>query len=57
MSEKKFPKVVKWLDRVREVSNEHYNEAYEFLNKKSKQPVQAKLWADLVRISLNKSQF
>lgn len=57
MSEKKFPKVAKWLDRVREVSNEHYNEAYEFLNKKSKQPVQAKLWADLVRISVNKSQF
>lgn len=43
MSDKKFPKVVKWLDRVREVSKEHYTEAYEFLNKKSKPAVQAKL--------------
>lgn len=37
VSEKKFPKVVKWLDRVREASKDHYEEAYEFINKKSKQ--------------------
>lgn len=37
MSEKKFPKVVKWLERVREASKDHYEEAYEFINKKSKQ--------------------
>ncbi|KAH8418674.1 hypothetical protein KR222_009622 [Zaprionus bogoriensis] len=43
VSEKKFPKVAKWLERVREASKPHYDEAYEFVNKKSKPaPLQAK---------------
>lgn len=43
VNEKKFPKVAKWLDRVREASEPYHEQAYAFLHKKSKQKVEAKL--------------
>ncbi|XP_034479982.1 glutathione S-transferase theta-3-like [Drosophila innubila] len=43
VDDKKFPKVAKWLDRVREAAHPYYDEAHAFVNKKSQQPAQAKL--------------
>ncbi|EDW35564.1 GL17152 [Drosophila persimilis] len=43
VSEKKFPKVVKWLERVRESSNPYFDEAHNFVYQKSKQAVSAKV--------------
>ncbi|ALC40450.1 CG30000 [Drosophila busckii] len=43
VSEKRFPKVAKWLEQVREAANPYHDFAHEFVNKKSKQAAQAKL--------------
>ncbi|KAL7735775.1 hypothetical protein ACLKA6_017782 [Drosophila palustris] len=43
VNEKKFPKVAKWLDRVRESTQPYHDQAYAFVNKKSQQAAQAKL--------------
>ncbi|EDV98112.1 glutathione S-transferase theta-1 [Drosophila grimshawi] len=43
VNERKFPKVAKWLERVRNAAKPYHDEAYEFLNKKSKQAVESKL--------------
>nr|XP_016927773.1 glutathione S-transferase theta-1 [Drosophila suzukii] len=40
---KKFPKVAKWLDRVREATNPYHDEGLKFINQKAKQPTVAKL--------------
>ncbi|KAH8405491.1 hypothetical protein KR215_000912 [Drosophila sulfurigaster] len=42
VSEKKFPKVAKWLERVREASQPHHELAHAFLNKKPQQAAQSK---------------
>ncbi|KAH8384711.1 hypothetical protein KR093_005748 [Drosophila rubida] len=42
VNEKKFPKVAKWLDRVREASQPHHELAHAFLNKKPLQAAQSK---------------
>ncbi|KAH8233190.1 glutathione S-transferase theta-1 [Drosophila bipectinata] len=43
VSEKKFPKVAKWLERVRDATNPYHDEAHAFLYKTSKQKASAKL--------------
>ncbi|KAH8324732.1 hypothetical protein KR074_012074 [Drosophila pseudoananassae] len=43
VSEKKFPKVAKWLERVRDATNPYHDEAHDFLYKTSKQQASAKL--------------
>ncbi|BFG05192.1 glutathione S-transferase theta-1-like [Drosophila madeirensis] len=43
VSEKQFPKVAKWLARVRESSNPYFDEAHNFVYEKSKQAVSAKV--------------
>ncbi|KAH8400748.1 hypothetical protein KR009_000740 [Drosophila setifemur] len=43
VSEKKFPKVAKWLERVRDATNPYHDEAHAFLYKTSKQAASAKL--------------
>ncbi|KAH8299686.1 hypothetical protein KR044_004590 [Drosophila immigrans] len=42
VNEKKFPKVAKWLDRVREAGQPHHELAHAFLNKKPQQVAQPK---------------
>ncbi|KAH8377325.1 hypothetical protein KR093_004898 [Drosophila rubida] len=42
VDEQKFPKVAKWLERVREASHPYHDQAYAFLKRKSK-PGQPKL--------------
>ncbi|XP_017120097.1 glutathione S-transferase theta-1 [Drosophila elegans] len=37
VDEKKFPKVAKWLDRVREATNPYHDEGLAFINMKAKQ--------------------
>ncbi|XP_033154970.1 glutathione S-transferase theta-1 [Drosophila mauritiana] len=43
VDEKKFPKVVKWLERVRESANPYHDEGLTFIDRKSKQATAAKL--------------
>ncbi|XP_034479983.1 glutathione S-transferase theta-3-like [Drosophila innubila] len=43
VDEKKFPKVAKWLDRVRQATQPYHDQAYAFVNKKSQQANSAKL--------------
>ncbi|EDW60482.1 glutathione S-transferase theta-3 [Drosophila virilis] len=43
VNERQFPKVAKWLQRVRDAAQPYHDVAYEFVQKKSKQPVRAKL--------------
>ncbi|XP_030377759.1 glutathione S-transferase theta-3-like [Scaptodrosophila lebanonensis] len=43
VNEKKFPKVFKWLQRVRQESNPYFDEAHSFISVKSKQAALAKL--------------
>jgi len=43
VDEKRFPKVAKWLDRVREATNPYHDEGLKFINQKAKQATVAKL--------------
>ncbi|XP_062142016.1 glutathione S-transferase theta-3-like [Drosophila sulfurigaster albostrigata] len=43
VDEQKFPKVAKWLDRVRDASQPYHDKAYAFLQRKSKATAQSKL--------------
>ncbi|XP_068144674.1 glutathione S-transferase theta-1-like [Drosophila tropicalis] len=43
VNEQQFPKVAKWFKRVREASNPYFDEAHEFVYKKSLQAAKAKL--------------
>ncbi|XP_017045396.1 glutathione S-transferase theta-1 [Drosophila ficusphila] len=43
VDEKKFPKVAKWLERVREATNPYHDEGLTFINHKAKQATVAKL--------------
>ncbi|SPP74027.1 blast:Alpha-tocopherol transfer protein-like [Drosophila guanche] len=43
VSQKQFPKIAKWLARVRESSNPYFDEAHNFVYEKSKQAVSAKV--------------
>ncbi|EDW74955.1 uncharacterized protein Dwil_GK15954 [Drosophila willistoni] len=43
VNEQQFPKVAKWLDRVRESSNPYFDEAHQFIYKNSQQAVKAKI--------------
>lgn len=43
VDEKKFPKVVKWLERVRVSANPYHDEGLTFIDRKSKQSTAAKL--------------
>ncbi|KAH8270832.1 hypothetical protein KR018_006382 [Drosophila ironensis] len=43
LDEKRFPKVVKWLERVREETNPYHDECLAFVNLKAKQDTVSKL--------------
>ncbi|KAH8234401.1 hypothetical protein KR038_009112 [Drosophila bunnanda] len=43
VDEQRFPKVAKWLDRVREATNPYYDESLKFINHKAKQDNVSKL--------------
>ncbi|XP_002138766.2 glutathione S-transferase theta-1-like isoform X2 [Drosophila pseudoobscura] len=43
VNEKQFPKVAKWLERVRNATNPYHDEALTFVYKKAKQAASAKL--------------
>ncbi|EDW47133.1 glutathione S-transferase theta-1 isoform X2 [Drosophila sechellia] len=42
VNEKQFPKVAKWMERVRDATNPYYDEAHSFVYKTSQQAVKAK---------------
>ncbi|XP_017066684.1 glutathione S-transferase theta-1 [Drosophila eugracilis] len=43
VDENKFPKVAKWLERVRKATNPYHDESLTFINQKAKHPIVAKL--------------
>ncbi|KAM8711085.1 hypothetical protein ACLKA7_000248 [Drosophila subpalustris] len=43
VNEKQFPKVAKWLERVREAANPYHDQAHAFLDKKFKEAAKAKI--------------